>query len=198
MNNDNIITSNFLSAIQKYADEQKKRIEEEVNEFKAKELKKAEDESLEETYEIIQREITNKRNFIKKELALKEAESRKQLFILRNQMNKQVFEDATKKIMEFSNSNDYKIRLLENARKIAELFGGNNCDIYIRESDLRYKAEIGAIFNGNATIFTDNNIKLGGIRGNCDTLGISVDNTLDRLLELQQKWFVCNSGLKVV
>ncbi len=198
MNNDNIITSNFLSAIQKYADEQKKRIEEEVNEFKAKELKKAEDESLEETYEIIQREITNKRNFIKKELALKESESRRQLFILRNQMNKQVFEDATKKIMEFSNSTDYKIRLLENAEKIAELFGGNNCDIYIRESDLCYKTEISTIFNGNAAIFADNNIKLGGLRGNCDALGISVDNTLDRLLELQQKWFVCNSDLKVV
>lgn len=198
MSNDNVITSNFLSAIQKYADEQKRQIEEEVNEFKVKELKKAEEESLEEAYDIIQHEITNKRNFIKKDLALKEAESRKELFILRNQMNKQIFEEATKKLLEFSNSSEYKDRLLKNAKKFAELFGNNNCDIYISESDLCYTSEISAIFNGNATIHADNSIKLGGIKGDCDALNICADSTLDRLLELQQNWFVCNSNLKVV
>ena len=62
-------TSKFLAAIQKYADEQKDNINNEVEQFKAEELKKATDEGLQDAYNLIHKEMDAMRTAISSEMA---------------------------------------------------------------------------------------------------------------------------------
>ena len=58
-------TDNFLKAIEKYAEQQRSKIQSEAEDFKQKELSKAEDEGLKEAYILIQKKM----NDIKAEIA---------------------------------------------------------------------------------------------------------------------------------
>ena len=80
MANPNDKTGNFLNAIQKYADEQKHKIESEVERFKREELKKAEDEGLKDAYVLIQKEMGAMRIGISSEMAKREEKSKQALY----------------------------------------------------------------------------------------------------------------------
>lgn len=198
MNNDSKIAGNFLEAIRKYADKQKQQIENEVNEFKQAELKKAEDESLEFAYDFIQKEMVQQRMLIRTELARKEQESRAELFKLRKEMTDKVFAGARKKLTAYTSTKEYKDKLLKSAAKMAEIFKANECTIYVKKSDLRYADELSSVFSGKAEIESDASIQIGGLKGKCPKLNITADDTLDTLLDAQKEWFALNSDLKVV
>ena len=65
----------FHQAITHYALEQRQKIEEEVADFKKKELQEAEDEVLVESYHLIQKEMADMRGRISREMAQREMES---------------------------------------------------------------------------------------------------------------------------
>ena len=69
----------FHQAINHYALEQRKRIEDEVAEFKNKELQEAEDEVLVESYHLIQKEMADMRGRISREMAQREMAGRRAL-----------------------------------------------------------------------------------------------------------------------
>ena len=198
MNNDNRITGNFLEAIQKYADSHKRRIEEEAEEFKQRELKKAEDKALEEAYEIIQNQISRERTDVRIQLARREQESRRKLFLQRQKLTEKVFEKAEKELLEFTKTEEYGKRLIESAKKMAELFGAEDCTLFLRECDLSYRVQIASLFKGDVQIKADSKILIGGIRGVCEAKAVCADQTIDSLLNGQYDWFISNSGLKVV
>lgn len=198
MSNDNKITDVFLNAIQNSAEKEKQQIEDEIKALKEAELKKSEDEGLSEAFEFIQKEIEKKRASIRTELAKKERQSLAELFMLRKEMTEKVFARATEKLTAFTQTSEYKEKLLDSAKKLSELFGSNACTLQVKESDLRFKDEIASAFKTTPKIETDNTIKLGGIKGVCTSMKIIADETLDSRLELQYDWFIRNSTLKVV
>lgn len=69
----------FYQAINHYAEEQRKKIEQEVMDFKRKELDEAEVEALTEAYRLIQKEMAEMRNSISHEIAQKEMDERRKL-----------------------------------------------------------------------------------------------------------------------
>ena len=52
-------TDNFLKAIEKYAEAQRTKIQSEAEDFKEKELNKAEEEGLREAYVLIQKKMSD-------------------------------------------------------------------------------------------------------------------------------------------
>ncbi|MBQ8056903.1 MAG: V-type ATP synthase subunit E [Ruminococcus sp.] len=190
-------TSSFLRAINKYAKEQSDAILLEVEEFKKQEIEKATKEGIEDAYTLIQKEIAVKKAQIISDVAKREQESRKALFIKRNGIVEKVFADAKAKLLEFVSSEDYVHYLKKSANEVAELFENNECIIYVKENDID-KAELikGIIPNGK--VCADNSIELGGIKAHCEALSIVADDTLDTKLSDQRVWFAENSGLKVV
>lgn len=190
-------TSSFLRAINKYAKEQSDAIRLEVEEFKKQEIEKATKEGIKDAYALIQKEISSKKSVIVSDLAKREQESRKQLFIKRNEIVDSVFADASKKLLEFTNTDEYHTYILNSVKEIAELFKNNDCVIYVKESDIDKAASIKEHIK-NCDVVCDNSIKLGGIKGYCKALNILADNTLDTKLTDQRIWFAENSGLKVV
>lgn len=190
-------TSSFLRAINKYAKEQSDAIRLEVEEFKKQEIEKATKEGIEDAYTLIQKEIAVKKSQIISEIAKREQESRKMLFVKRNEIVEKVFADAKAKLLDYVKTDDYIAYLKMSATEIAQLFENNACVVYIKESDMD-KADLIKSIIPNSEICADNGIELGGIKAFCDAKSIVADDTLDTKLSDQQVWFAENSGLKVV
>lgn len=190
-------TSSFLEAINKYAKKQSDAILQEVEEFKKQEIEKATKEALLDAYNLIQKTITTEKAKIVSEYAKKEQESKKELYIKRNEIVDSVFALSKEKLVEFTKSEKYDEYLLKSAAEMSQHFFDNECTIYLRSADEEKKELIKSVLK-TATFEIDNTIAIGGIKGLCPALNILADDTLDSKLFAQREWFCENSGLKVV
>ncbi|MCH5300109.1 MAG: hypothetical protein J1E56_02230 [Ruminococcus sp.] len=191
-------TNNFLNAIQKYADKQKQDMQQEIETFKAEEMKKAEDEGLKAAYDIIHKEMENNKTVITREFAKKEKESQDELFLERAKMMQTVFDKTTEKLIAYTSTEEYKNKLTLQAQNIAKLFGNKSCIIYINEKDRNFANQLQDCFGGETQVKATPEIKIGGIKVYCEEMNIIADETLDSKLQDQRQWFTENSGLKVV
>lgn len=189
--------SKFNQAIHHYAEEQRKKIEEEVAKFKEKELNEAENEVLQEAYLLIQREMAQMRNNITQEMAHREMDARRELLEKRRQLMEQVFSDAATKLKEFAGSTEYEDWMVRHCRELAEVFDDTETQIYVRPEDLKLEKTLADTFGKPCCVLADDEIQIGGIRAQNPAMGLVADDTLDALLENQQEWFEETSGLRV-
>ena len=189
--------SKFNQAIHHYAEEQRRKIEEEVERFKEKELSEAEDEVLREAYQLIQKEMAQMRNNITKEMAHREMDARRELLEKRQQIMESVFQQAGEKLKEFAASPDYPTWMERHCKEIAKTFVKPGTVLYLRSEDLSMKDALQKAFGAGCEFRADESIRLGGIRAQNLEMGLMADDTLDALLENQREWFEENSGLRV-
>ncbi len=188
----------FYLAINHYAEEQRKKIEQEVLEFKRRELDEAEVEALTEAYRLIQKEMAEMRNSIFHEMAHREMDCRRELLAKRQKISDDVFARCREKLTEFSTKDEYAMLLEKSARELRETFDKPGTVIRIKDGDLKYEELIKKAFGGDCTLEVDASIRIGGIRAYNSEIGIMADETLDSLLEDQHEWFEENSGMAVV
>ena len=100
-------TDNFLKAIEKYAEEQRSKIQSEAEDFRERELNKAEEEGLREAYVLIQKKMTDIRTQIAADLSRAETASRRKTFVRRKQIEDEVFEKAAKKLEAYTKTDKY-------------------------------------------------------------------------------------------
>ncbi len=190
-------TDKFLKAIKKYAKAQKNALKGEVIQLKTERLKEAEAKAKRDSQRLLKdglREKTNKSTAL---LAKETQESRKKLFLERAAMTEEIFSKAEEKLIAFTETGEYPDKLKKSAEAIHGLFGEESCTLYICERDLSYSEELKSIFGGNAEIEADKKIKIGGVRGFCESRGIIADETLDSKLNAQHGWFTENCTLSV-
>ena len=190
-------TDNFLKAIEKYAEEQRNRIETEARSMKEKELSKAEDEGLREAYVLIQRRMADVKTEISAELSRAENASRKEIFLRRKEIEDSVFEDVKKKLDAFTGTDAYKSMLEKSAEEIAKYLDAPDVVLYVRKQDLGFEKAIVKAFGKECRVDAYEDIEIGGIIGESRSLGLLADETLDSRLMQQREWFCENSGLKV-
>ena len=191
-------TDNFLQAIQRYTEEQKSIANTEVELLKEEKLKKAEENGKRDSERYIQQQLEAKKYVETSKLAILVQKKKKKLFRERAKMTDEVFEMAAQKLIKYTETKEYKLKLVDSARQIAELFDDNRCVVYINEKDMKYSTEILAAFHGMAELVKDNSIKIGGLKGYCKSMRIVADETLDTKLSAQREWFIENSGLSVL
>lgn len=191
-------TDNFLKAIKKYAKAQKKSMRYEVNQLKTERLKEADEKGKKDKDALIREKLTEKHNSMTAQLAKKTQDGQKKLYIERSAMTDEVFELAAEKLIAFTQSDKYETELFDGVKAVAELFGENDCVVYVKESDMSYGDKIKSFFGGNAEVAADETIKIGGVKGFCKSMGIIADETLDSKLEEQRGWFVENAELSVL
>lgn len=194
----NAKTNNFLKAIKKYAEEQRNAMRNEVEQLKEQKIKEARQKGKYDSEKLISQRLEAKRNEETHKIAKALQEGQKELFLERTKMTDSVFEKAQSKLIEFTQSAEYTDKLFNSAKAIAQLFDNESCMLYVAENDLSNADKICALFNGNAQVCVDKSIKIGGIKGYCSKMQISVDETLDSKLEQQRQWFIENSGLSVL
>lgn len=191
-------TDNFLKAIHKYAEQQRNAMRTEAEQLKDEKLKAADAKGRRDSVKLIKDKITQKRNLETSQLAKKQQDSQKRLFVMRNEMTQKVFEMAEKKLAEYTASADYQTKLAKSADEIAELFGSNDCILYINKRDIDAVEALKSRFTGNVTVEADKSVRIGGIKGYCKAMSIVADETLDSKLDAQREWFIENSGLTVL
>ena len=190
-------TDNFLKAIEKYAAEQRSKIESEAEEFKSKELNKAEEDGLKEAYVLLQKKMLSINTSIARELSKAENASRKSTFAKRQEIEDKVFERAKGKLLEYAGTDKYIQKLLESAKTVSEKLTADDVILYVCEKDLKLKDKIISAFGRNCTVQSSSEIQIGGIMGISRTVGLLADETLDTKLQNQREWFCENSGLTI-
>lgn len=191
-------TDKFLQAIQRYAKLQKNVIKVEAKQKKTERLKEAEKQARAESDKLVKDTLRCERNRQTAVLAKMTQESQKELFLERSKMVDEIFKAAKEKLAAFTQTEDYKNKLRDNAASIAELFDGKSCVLYANERDLSFVEGLAPIFKGGAEVRADAKVRIGGLRGYCEEMGIIADETLDSRLEDQREWFIENSSLAVL
>lgn len=190
-------TSSFLKAINKYAREQSNAILLEVEEFKKQEIEKATQEGISDAYKLIQKEVAQKKANIISDFAKREQESRKTLFIKRNEIVESVFADAKAKLIDYTTTDNYAENIKKSAREIASVFENKACIVYVKEADLSLENIIREEIS-NCTIEVSKDITIGSIKAYCSELSALVDETFDTKLSLERESFIEKCNLKVV
>ena len=189
-------TNRFLEAIEKYAEQQRSEMRAEVEAFREEQLQSANEEGTAAAFAFIQEQKQEFKAALAKEMALKETQKKRELFEKRNKMAQSVFEEAAKKLVDFTKTSKYREYLGTSARLIKEKLGGRQARVHICERDKKYSSLIEEIIPG-CTIETDSGIVIGGISCSCDELSIIIDDTLDTKFEERKRLFVETSGLMV-
>jgi V/A-type H+/Na+-transporting ATPase subunit E len=188
----------FYMAINHYAEEQRKKIKEEIAAFKQKELYDAEMEVLTECYRMIQKEMAQMRTGISREMAIREMNLKRQLLEQRQKITDDVFRRAADKLAEFVKTERYVDFLKKTAEQFSKTLQEEGTIIFFKPGDEKYEKDIRAAFQHPCSMQPLESIRIGGIRARNDKMGLAADATLDTLLESQREWFEEQSGLAVV
>lgn len=191
-------TSTFLEAINKYALEQKNKIESEVEAFKQREIEQAETEILNDAYQMIQKEMADMRLAVSSENSKKEMALKRGLFQRRRQMAGEVFDAAKEKLISYTLTGRYPALLEGFAKNIASVLPGDGTVLSLKPDDMKYEALVKKAFGGECTVKADETIQIGGLTGFNAARGLLCDETLDQKLLDEQEWFLTHSGLRVV
>ncbi len=191
-------TDNFLNAIKKYADNQRKTILSEVDSFKKEKIAEATKKAKYDSEKLVKDKLEAKKNEQTSKIAKLMQEGQKKLFLERAEMTESVFKKAEEKLIEFTKTTQYSELLNNYAKNISDLFEGKSCIIYVNERDMALADQIKTILGGKAELCADKTIKIGGLKGYCEALRIVADETLDSKLNAQREWFFENSGLSVL
>ena len=192
-------SSNFLKVIDKYTKKQKSKITDEIKEHEEAELKKAEAEIIEDTNNMIQKELLAMKNKIAIEISHKELYERKKLSLRRKEMMENIFNSCREKLFAFTkDSEKYSEYLRECAKDIAEVLTRGDTVLYVRSEDMKYGELIKEAFGSQCRLESDDSILIGGVRGYSEVQGFIADETFDEKLKEQQEWAAETFGVCLV
>ena len=195
----------FHQAINHYALEQRRKIEDEVADFKKMELQEAENEVLVESYQLIQKEMAEMRGRISREMAQREMAGRRALLEKRARITAAVFEKAAAILRSETESERYPAMLERFARRARKAFESraagrglpDDIVFLLRREDAPLEPAIQKAFGAPCRFAEDETIAIGGLRAESASLHLELDSTLDALLENQREWFEETSRLSV-
>lgn len=189
----------FLTAIDDYAEKQRKRILAELDQSNRIAVAKAEKETLDNAYEIISQRTADVRMQVSRDNAKRESDAKNELIRKRNAIEAEVFSRAAEKLREYTKTDAYRSALIKTARKASETFGcTDGTVIFLKDSDMALKDDIAAAFGKKCTVCEDDSIKIGGLRFENEESCRAIDATFDSALYSQRDDFARLSGLKVI
>lgn len=199
MDNQEQKLSKFVQAINRDAENRRARILDEAEEFRRQELQKAEDAALTEAYHLIQDEIAQMRRRIRHESSMRMMEKHRAVLLRREEITSEVFAEAQKRVLAFTQTEPYTQYLTQCAREAASMMADSPVIVRMKAEELKkYQELISPAFAGDCSFLTSDDILLGGMLIECPEKGLVVDETLDSRLESERTWFSAHSGLSVV
>lgn len=189
--------SKFVEAITAYAEEQRQKIHQEVEDFKTERLRQAEQQVLQDSYQLIQKERAEVNNAFSRETSQRDLEARQQLLGKRRDMMEAVFAEAREKLGAYTKTPAYREALAASLRAMQTELPAEGTVYFISPADADKRAALEALLPAGSRLETAVDIQLGGLRGENLGYGRLLDDTLDTRLELQREWFTKYSGLTV-
>ena len=187
----------FLEAVTAYAEEQSDAIHKEVEAFKEARLQKAEQEVLQESYVLIQKEQEEQRQTIRRDLSGRETAARAALLARRQAMMDEVFSLAKDKLAAYTETPEYDEGLRRSLTEMAARLPAEGTVYTLARKDEGKLPALSSLCPAGSRIEVSADITLGGIRGENLAAGILLDDTLDTRLSEQRDWFLDHSGLTI-
>ncbi len=183
--------------IMEHATSEKEKYLQEAADYKRRELEKAENEVLNESYEKIQDAVAEIRTRTAHMIAKKDYEAKRELFIKRMEMSDKVFAKVKEKLISYTKTPAYEERIAKSVKQLVEKYPLEGCELRFAPHDNVLAEKAAKAFGHGCTVAEDRDIVIGGFvlvhRGQ----GIYLDETLDSALEEQKTWFYQNSGLSI-
>lgn len=187
----------FIEAITAYAQEQSRKIHDEVEAFKTERLAQAEQQVLQESYVLIHQEREDENNRLKKELSQRDFARRGELIRRRQTITGEVFDEARQKLQAYTATAAYLQRLRDSLSEMSRMLPAEGSVYFLAERDRALQEQLADLCPAGSRFEYTADITLGGVRGENQSAGILVDDTLDVKLEQQEEWFVQAIGLTV-
>jgi V/A-type H+-transporting ATPase subunit E len=187
----------FHSAVLKDAQEQRDAILAEIEQYRASEMEKAEEDILQEAYVLIQSEIAAIKNRQSRQISLAELEGRRKLLKLREDLTQKVFDETAEKVLAFTKTAEYKDYLCKAVAGSCSGVPEGALLIEVRHDDLPFAEDLRAASGRQADVRENPDILLGGVIVYNRDKGLVIDETLDLKLSSQRDWFAANSGLSI-
>ncbi|MCL2486932.1 MAG: V-type ATP synthase subunit E family protein [Oscillospiraceae bacterium] len=188
-----------MQAINEYSEKQRNRILSELQEQNDIELERAEKETVEDVYRLIQIQASDVKSGISRDLAAKELEIRRRLLTRRTEIEESVFAEAAARLSKFAASDKYGDFMRGRVREAASVFAAAPEDAVfrVREEDAGLDGLIREAYGAKCEVKIDPHIKIGGVMAENHALGRAVNATLDSRLEEQREWFRQQSGMQL-
>ena len=184
----------FSAAIFRDAEDKRKQILKEMEDYRAAVLEKAEADILLEAYTLIQTEITDIKNQDSKRVSIKAMENRRNLIKKRDEITDRIFETVKNRLTLYTKSPQYVDFLIKAAESVQKL---EDPVIMLKKDDLGYSDLIIKALGKPVPIEENERINIGGFIVKSQKSGIIIDETLDERMKNQRSWFATHSNLTI-
>lgn len=186
----------FIDAINKNALKECKRIEKDTKKLytgQADKLQRSAELLVKERVDYAKTEIETRFN---KNVAQSYSRCRARVAERRAEITNEVFEKATKELVEFTKGEEY-VDFLAKSLKAVFAFVNGKFTASVKPGDEKALLKAAEKAGIECDAKADTAIKIGGIKVECLALGKIFDDTLDSRLEDQKEWFFANSGFTI-
>ncbi|MCM1054926.1 MAG: hypothetical protein NC394_05305 [Bacteroides sp.] len=154
----------------------------------------ADEEYLDESYQIVSSEAKNIKRKLARAVSQKSFEASKEVFAYRNSRVEEFFDNLAREITEYSKTAEYERSLSEILSEInKEKSFGDSAVICVRPEDTEKARKL----YPSLQVRADKNIKLGGAAVFYPKASIYIDKTYDNAFERQKTEFVNNSFMQL-
>ncbi len=154
-----------------------------LNEYKTQKLKEAESECLENAYKVVRRGVSAAKKNAADIIAREPMKYKQSLYVYREKLVDEVFEELLKRINEFKKASEYEDFLLESVSDTLANSGEGTKTVIIDVTDSKFSDKIAKKFTCN--VICRENIVGGCIVENSDTKIICNDSINDKIKELR-------------
>jgi len=187
----------FLDSINEEARKVTENIMREADEFKVKELEKAQIEAAEKSRDYIRYESEKLKTQSNRKVSEANKALRKLLLEKRSKIADSLFTQVTENLKAFTVTEEYKTFLLSSAKQMADFYKDAPFVLLLKNDDLKHTELLTSSIKTLDKVSVDNTILIGGCKASCENNSIELDDTIDTRLENEKEWFYTNSKLAV-
>ncbi len=184
----------FFRAIRRDASRRRKEITEQIDAYIAAETEKADAEAQRTADDRVKYESDRIQAQTNSRLAKATTETSAHLAACRNEITRQVFDQAKAKLLAYVQTPDYLTWLSQSFDSMASMLGAG-MTVYVCPRDLSALKKLQAEKGVDCQLQADENIVIGGLRA--ENNAKTADDTLDGRLADQEDWFFQNAGLSI-
>lgn len=141
----------------------------------------------------IEQELRDLKNDVMKRTVKSRWDYKKALFIRRNELVDELFEDVKEKLKSYNQSADYPKYIAHYLKECQKFVDVKECTFYIRKEDESYFKSLPK----ESEIVFDNTNQLGGFSCVSAQKGMELDYRIAKKLEEQRTWFINHSQLVI-
>lgn len=183
--------------IEKIADQEEKQILEEAKALEKEAYAQMEAEAKKDAKRQLEKELAAISSKASIDAAANLEQRTKKLVEKRDELVKNIFEQAKNQLVAFVESNEYKDYMINHIQKIGQEYQMTGCVLNLRKEDMKYQKELVKAYGFDIEVKINDQIRLGGFIIENPVTHVVCDETLETALENQKDWFYKTSGLMI-